>query len=70
MREVPIQTPAIELASFLKWAGIAETGGQAKRLIAAGAVSVNGTVETRRARKLRPGDAVAVRGKGEFRVVG
>ncbi|MFS8836671.1 RNA-binding S4 domain-containing protein [Synechococcus sp. WC101] len=43
------------------------SGGQAKQLIQAGQVRVNGEVETRRGRKLRPGDEVAV-GGGVWRV--
>jgi ribosome-associated protein len=55
------------LGSFVKLAGAANTGGHAKLLIQNGEVSVNGEVETRRGRALRPGDVVAVGGK-EYRV--
>lgn len=57
-QRVTIRTEYITLDAFLKWAGLAETGGQAKRMIAAGEIRVNGEVETRRGRKLRPGDRV------------
>lgn len=50
----------IKLEQFLKLAQVAATGGQAKVLIQSGAVRVNGQVETRRGRKLRPGDQVMV----------
>jgi ribosome-associated protein len=50
----------IKLEQFLKLAEVAATGGQAKMLIQGGAVRVNGLVETRRGRKLRPGDRVVV----------
>ncbi|MCL6429916.1 MAG: RNA-binding S4 domain-containing protein [Anaerolineae bacterium] len=50
----------IELDSFLKLKGLVGTGGQAKVLIQAGQVRVNGQVETRRKRKLREGDVVTV----------
>ena len=50
----------IKLEQFLKLAEVAATGGQAKVLIQSGAVRVNGLVETRRGRKLRPGDRVVV----------
>ena len=49
----------ITLDALLKATGLAGSGGEAKQTIAAGAVQVNGTVETRRGRKLRAGDAVA-----------
>lgn len=53
----------IKLEQFLKLAQVAATGGQAKLLIQSGKVSVNGLVETRRGRKLRPGDRVEVNGE-------
>lgn len=51
----------IRLGQFLKYAGIAETGGQARALIAEGHVLVDGEVETRRGRQLREGMVVEVR---------
>ena len=56
----PDDRPAIRLDNVLKLAGIAETGGQAKRMIQAGEVLVNGTVETRRKHMLHEGDEVGV----------
>jgi ribosome-associated protein len=62
------QTPedtveTIELDRFLKLAQVVQSGGEAKVLIRSGEVQVNGTVETRRGRKLRPGDVVFVHGE-------
>lgn len=48
----------ITLGQFLKVAGLVMTGGQAKHLVSTGRVKVNGQVETRRGRKLLPGDVV------------
>ena len=53
----------IELDQFLKLAEVCQSGGQAKHLIQSGAVLVNGTIETRRGKKLRPGDSVSVDGE-------
>lgn len=53
----------IKLDQFLKLAQIVHSGGEAKQLIQAGFVTVNGEVETRRGRKLRPGDVVNVEGE-------
>lgn len=53
----------IRLDQFLKLAQAAPTGGQAKWMIQNGEVRVNGMVETRRGRKLRPGDRVEVDGE-------
>lgn len=48
----------ITLGQFIKLAGFASTGGHAKRTVEAGLVLVNGSVETRRGRKLAAGDIV------------
>ena len=68
MREVrsKIETEFIKLDSLLKYEGLAETGGEAKRLIQEGMVKVNGEVCTMRGKKLRPGDRVEL---GEDAVV-
>jgi ribosome-associated protein len=50
----------IRLGQLLKAAGLVDTGGEAKLLLAEGAVTVNGEVETRRGRQLASGDVVAV----------
>ena len=55
-------TDVIKLDQFLKVVGIVQSGGQAKLLIQAGEVKVNGTVETRRGRKLVLGDRVVTMG--------
>ncbi|MDI3316854.1 MAG: RNA-binding S4 domain-containing protein [Bacillota bacterium] len=60
MRKVSVERLPIELGAFLKRAGMAETGGEAKRLIQAGRVRVNGQPELRRGRKLSPGDRILV----------
>jgi ribosome-associated protein len=56
VREVQIKGDTIRLGQLLKVAGIADSGGEAKALIAEGQVSVNGEVETRRGRQLHAGD--------------
>ena len=58
-----ISTKFIELNSFLKVKGVAVTGGQAKLIIRAGSVTVNGEVETRNKKKLMAGDIVECLGK-------
>lgn len=57
VREVPI-----ELCQFLKFGGLAATGGEAKVAIAAGKVVLNGNVETQKRKKLRAGDRVTLGG--------
>ena len=52
--------PGTTLGRALKAAGLVGTGGEAKVMIQAGEVSVNGDVETRRGRRLEEGDVVEV----------
>ena len=58
-----INSEYIKLDSFLKLVNEAGSGGEAKILIAEGLVSVNGAPESRRGRKLRPGDKVGIKGR-------
>jgi ribosome-associated protein len=60
MREVSIGGDMIRLGQFLKLADLIDTGGEGKILIASGDVAVNGEVDLRRGRQLRPGDVVRV----------
>ncbi|MGH9076202.1 MAG: RNA-binding S4 domain-containing protein [Acidimicrobiales bacterium] len=59
-RPVTIDTDSIRLGQLLKLAGLAASGADARRLLEAGSVRVNGRPEVRRGRQLRPGDMVAV----------
>lgn len=58
-RDVPISSDSIRLGQFLKFAGMIDSGADAKGVIADGLVRVNDTVEIRRGRQLRHGDTVA-----------
>jgi ribosome-associated protein len=68
MREVTVRDDGIRLGQFLKLAGLADTGADARVLLSLGEVEVNGEQEARRGRQLRGGDVVAV-GDDEVRVV-
>ena len=55
----------IELNQLLKLAGIADSGGQGKAIVASGAVSVDGVQELRKTAKIRAGQVVTV---GDVRI--
>lgn len=59
---VQINTEFIKLDALLKFAGVMETGGEAKEAVQSGVVKVNGAVCTMRGKKLRPGDVVELPG--------
>jgi len=69
MRDIVLRGPDIRLGQLLKFAGIADSGGEAKDLLAAGEVRVNDEPEARRGRTLRDGDVVVV-GEETLRIVG
>ncbi|MEN9543454.1 MAG: hypothetical protein RLZZ598_287 [Pseudomonadota bacterium] len=52
----------ITLDALLKAVGIAESGGAAKAMVAAGKVQVDGQLELRKTAKLRAGQVVALAG--------
>jgi ribosome-associated protein len=56
----PISDESIRLGQFLKLAGLAESGAQARELLDDGVVTVNGEAEFRRGRQLHRDDAVVV----------
>ena len=58
----------VELNQLLKLAGICDSGGAGKQLVASGAVRVDGKPEDRKTAKIRAGQMVRV-GDVEIRVV-
>jgi len=52
----------VRLCDLLKLAGIADSGGQGKRLVAAGEVNVDGQLESRKSAKIHAGQVVECRG--------
>ncbi len=59
----------VALNDLLKLAGVCDSGGMGKALVASGAVTVDGVVELRKTAKIRAGQAVALDGI-EIRVRG
>ena len=60
--EFVLSRPHVELCQLLKLAGIAESGGGGKRIVAAGEVLVDGQPESRKSAKIRAGQSVQCRG--------
>lgn len=68
MNEIKIKDEFIKLGQAMKLAGVVESGVDAKIAVQDGLVKVNGEVDTRRGRKLVPGDVVDFQGS-EFKIV-
>lgn len=62
MKTVTIRREPVELYKILKFEGLTTTGGEAKLLIGDGQVTVNGSVETQRRKKIVAGDVIGFRG--------
>jgi ribosome-associated protein YbcJ (S4-like RNA binding protein) len=67
--EIAVRGEYITLGQLLKLIGLAGTGGAARILLSEGETLVNGEVEERRGRKLRPGDSVALPDGATVRLV-
>ena len=62
MKEIKIRDEFIKLGQAMKLAGLAGEGVEAKFHIQNGEVKVNGEVDTRRGKKLVPGDVFSFQG--------
>ena len=60
MKKIEITHEPVELYKILKFESVVASGGEAKALIAAGEVMVNGEVELRKRCKMKSGDVIAV----------
>ncbi|MCW8844466.1 MAG: RNA-binding S4 domain-containing protein [Gammaproteobacteria bacterium] len=67
MREVELSREPVELYKILKFEGLVSSGGEAKSVIGAGQVRVNGAVELRKRKKIESGDVIEFAGE-QFRV--
>lgn len=65
MEIIKIKTPFIQLQQLLKFADVVEEGADAKILIKEGYVALNGETETRRGKKIYPGDEVEISYEGQ-----
>jgi ribosome-associated protein len=63
-RSLKIGDRPINLTQVLKLAGCVQSGGEAKAVISAGTVRVNGEIELRKRRKMKAGDIILVEDRG------
>lgn len=63
MEEISIKDEYIKLGQAMKLAGLVSSGIEAKIVIQDGEVKVNGKVDTRRGKKLIPGDEFEFEGQ-------
>ena len=63
MKDVYINKEPVELFKILKFEGIASSGSEAKDVIAAGTVLVNGIIEKQKRKKMVAGDTIELNGE-------
>ncbi len=63
MKKIKIRDEFIKLGQAVKLAGLVDSGLEAKIFIQNGQVSVNHEIDTRRGRKLYPGDVFSFQGE-------
>ena len=63
MSQIKINKEPVELFKLLKFEGLADSGGQAKAMIADGLVKLNGQVEIRKRKKVVSGDSIEFNGQ-------
>jgi len=68
LKDIEINTPFIKLGQFLKFANLANGGGDVKAILKAENAKVDGEIETRRGRKLYPEMTVEVEGEESFTI--
>jgi len=69
MEKINITSEFITLGQFIKYANIVSSGGMAKAILQDYKIYVNDLLESRRGKKLYPGDKVLIKTIGEYRVV-
>lgn len=67
MKEIEIINEPVQLYKILKFESMVSSGGEAKAVIDAGEVKVNGQVETRKRKKIVSGDTIEFGGEA-FRI--
>lgn len=63
MKKITIKTEFIRLGQLIKLLGLVDTGGEVPGFIYASDITVDGTFENRRGRKLYPGARVRIDGE-------
>ena len=66
MNVVKIHTEYINLGQFLKYVGVINNGGEAKEWLLYNKIYINSDLESRRGRKIYPGDSVLIGKKKYF----
>lgn len=68
MEKIKIESEYITLGQFIKYADIVSSGGMVKEILQEHKIYVNDILDSRRGRKLYPGDKVLIKNIGVYRI--
>ena len=69
MEKIKIKSEYITLGQFIKYANITGSGGMVKAILQEHKIYVNDVLDSRRGKKLYPGDKVLIKNIGVYRIV-
>jgi S4 domain protein YaaA len=68
MEKIKIKSDYITLGQFIKFANISSSGGMVKAILQENKIHVNDILESRRGKKLYPGDKILIKSIGVYRI--
>lgn len=68
MEKTKIKSEYITLGQFIKYANITSSGGMVKAILQEHKIYINDVLDSRRGRKLYPGDKVLIKNIGVYRI--
>ncbi|QMS84947.1 S4 domain-containing protein YaaA [Candidatus Xianfuyuplasma coldseepsis] len=68
MEKIAITTDYITLGQFIKFIDVIPSGGMVKYILQEYTIYVNDVEESRRGKKLYPGDKILIKSIGEYRI--
>lgn len=68
MEKIRIESEYITLGQFIKFANITSSGGMVKAILQEHKIYINDVLDSRRGKKLYPGDKVLIKGIGVYRI--
>ena len=69
MEKIKINSDYITLGQMIKFANIASSGGMVKKILQDYKINVNDILESRRGKKLYPGDKILIKTIGVYKII-
>ncbi len=69
MEKIKIKSEYITLGQFIKFANISSSGGMVKAILQENKIYVNDILESRRGKKIYPGDKILIKSIGVYKII-